>query len=93
MLVLSRRTDETIMIGDDIEITIVDIKGDTVRIGIDAPREVAVHRKEVYEAIQAENIAAMKQQAVPDTAALGNLGQMLKKKTAKKSPDQGDKQT
>ena len=58
MLVLSRQRDETIMIGDDIEITIVDIKGDTVRVGIAAPRDVTVHRKEVYEAIQAENIAA-----------------------------------
>lgn len=80
MLVLSRRRDETIMIGDDIEITIVDIKGDTVRVGISAPRDVSVHRKEVYEAIQAENIAAARQQVVPDVAALSKLGSMLIKK-------------
>ena len=49
MLVLSRNRDETIMIGDDVEITIVDIRGDKVRIGIKAPVSVAVHRKEVYE--------------------------------------------
>ena len=55
MLVLSRQRDETIMIGDDVEITIVDVRGDKVRIGISAPTRVAVHRKEVYEAIQAEN--------------------------------------
>ncbi len=55
MLVLSRQRDETIMIGDEIEITIVDIRGDKVRLGINAPREVQVHRKEVYEAIRAEN--------------------------------------
>ncbi len=80
MLVLSRRKDETIMIGDDIEITIVDLKGDTVRIGIAAPREVSVHRKEVYEAIQKENISAAKQQVLPDVKALGALGAMLKGK-------------
>ena len=55
MLVLSRQRDETIMIGDDIEITVVDIRGDKVRIGIKAPATVAVHRKEVYEAIRREN--------------------------------------
>ena len=55
MLVLSRQRDETIMIGDDIEITIVDIRGDKVRLGINAPTRIAVHRKEVYEAIKAEN--------------------------------------
>jgi carbon storage regulator len=55
MLVLSRQRDETIMIGDEIEITVVDIRGDKVRIGIAAPSHVAVHRKEIYEAIRAEN--------------------------------------
>jgi carbon storage regulator len=55
MLVLSRHKDETIMIGDDIELTVVDIRGDKVRIGIKAPSSVPVHRKEVYEAIRKEN--------------------------------------
>lgn len=55
MLVLSRQRDETIMIGDDIEITVVDIRGDKVRLGITAPTRIAVHRKEVYEAIKKEN--------------------------------------
>jgi len=58
MLVLSRQRDQTIMIGDDIEITVVDIRGDKVRLGINAPNEVPVHRKEVYEAIKRENRAA-----------------------------------
>lgn len=58
MLVLSRQRDQIIMIGDDIEITIVDIRGDKVRIGINAPSEIPVHRKEVYEAIRRENRAA-----------------------------------
>ena len=54
MLVLSRTKDESIMIGNDVEITIVDIRGDKVRLGINAPREVSVHRKEVWVAIQKE---------------------------------------
>lgn len=54
MLVLSRCRDEQIMIGDNIVITLVDIRGDKVRLGIDAPRDVTIHRKEVYEAIQNE---------------------------------------
>lgn len=58
MLVLSRQRDETIMIGDDVEITVVDIRGDKVRVGISAPRHVQVHRKEVYEAIKQENAEA-----------------------------------
>src|SRR3954447_17693669 len=55
MLVLSPQRDETIMIGDDVEVTVVDIRGDKVRLGITAPREVSVHRKEVYDAIRREN--------------------------------------
>ena len=55
MLVLSRQRDETIVIGDEVEITIVDIRGDKVRLGINAPRQVQVHRKEVYSAIKQEN--------------------------------------
>lgn len=58
MLVLSRQRDETIMIGDDIEITVVDIRGEKVRLGINAPAHVPVHRKEVYEAIKREGQAA-----------------------------------
>lgn len=54
MLVLSRQRDESIMIGDDIEITIVDVRGEKVRLGINAPPHVPVHRKEVYEAIKRE---------------------------------------
>ena len=55
MLVLSRQRDETIMIGDEIEVTVVDVRGDKVRLGINAPTRIAVHRKEVYEAIKREN--------------------------------------
>ena len=58
MLVLARQRDQSILIGDDIDITVVDIRGDKVRLGINAPRNVSVHRKEVYEAIKRENAAA-----------------------------------
>ncbi len=70
MLVLSRHRDESIMIGDDIVVTIVDIRGDKVRLGIDAPSDIPVHRQEVYDAIQRENRKAA--QITPtDTQDLG----------------------
>lgn len=55
MLVLSRQRDESIIIGDNIVVTIVDIRGDKVRLGIDAPSEIPVHRREIHEAILREN--------------------------------------
>jgi carbon storage regulator len=54
MLVLSRQRDESIMIGDDVEIIIVDVRGDKVRLGITAPKNIPVHRREIYDAIQRE---------------------------------------
>ena len=54
MLVLSRQKDESIIIGDDVEVTIVDVRGNKVRLGITAPKNISVHRREVYEAIQRE---------------------------------------
>jgi carbon storage regulator len=62
MLVLSRGRDESIVIGDNIVVTIVDIRRDKVRLGIDAPSEIPVHRREVYEAIQRENRKASQTQ-------------------------------
>ena len=70
MLVLSRHRDESIMIGDDIVVTIVDIRGDKVRLGINAPQDVPVHRQEVYEAIQRENKKAS-QMGPSETRDLG----------------------
>lgn len=70
MLVLSRHRDESIMIGDDVVVTIVDIRGDKVRLGINAPAEIPVHRREVYEAIQRENRKAS-QLNPADTRGLG----------------------
>lgn len=76
MLVLTRKKGQALMIGHDIELTIIDVQGDQVRVGIKAPRNVAVHRKEIYEEIRKENLSAV---AVKDT----NL-QLLNEKFKKK---------
>jgi len=55
MLILTRRIGETLMIGDDVSITVLGVKGNQVRIGIDAPKDVPVHREEIYERIHTEN--------------------------------------
>jgi carbon storage regulator len=82
MLILTRKINETIMIGDSIEISIVDIKGDQVKVGIRAPRHVKVYRQEVYMAIQKENIEAL--QTKPDVVPhLDNLLGDAKKKNEK----------
>ncbi|MDY7028637.1 MAG: carbon storage regulator CsrA [Spirochaetota bacterium] len=60
MLILSRKKDESIIIGENIEISVVDIKGDQVKIGIKAPKDIKVYRQEVFTAIQRENLAASK---------------------------------
>lgn len=59
MLVLARRPGESIMVGQDIVVTVIEIKGGHVRLGIDAPREVQVHREEVYEQVRQENLSAV----------------------------------
>ena len=64
MLVLTRKKDQTIVINDNIEITVLDVQGDQVRIGINAPRSVSIHRKEVFLEIQEENRKA---------AVIGNI--------------------
>ncbi|WP_214746783.1 MULTISPECIES: carbon storage regulator CsrA [unclassified Exiguobacterium] len=70
MLVLKRKNGEAIQIGDDIELTILAIEGDQVKLGIRAPRQVDIHRKEVYLAIQEENTEA--------SQSTGLIGQLLK---------------
>lgn len=78
MLVLSRQRDETIIIGDNIEITVVDIRGEKVRLGINAPPHVPVHRKEVYDAIKREK------QEKSDSGTVESLA--LRKKTEPPAP-------
>ena len=70
MLVLSRHRDESIMIGDDVVVTIVDIRGDKVRLGIEAPTDIPVHRQEVYEDIQRERERTESEEpdSVPDSS-------------------------
>ena len=76
MLVLTRRMDESIVIGDDIRVTVVAIKGDHVRLGVEAPRATPIHREEVYEEIQQENRAAAAASPL-DTDQLSAAGDLL----------------
>lgn len=66
MLALSRKCNESIMIGNGIEITVLDIKGDQVKIGINAPKSVPIYRKEIYKQIQAANVEAAKTEVAVD---------------------------
>ncbi len=83
MLVLSRQRDESIMIGDEIEIVIIDIKGDQVKVGIRAPKRVAVHRKEIYQEIMKENIAAVSEL---NPEKLKEISDFLQSEKEKKGP-------
>ena len=86
MLVLSRHRDESIMIGDNIVVTIVDIRGDKVRLGIDAPQDIPVHRQEVYEAIQRENRKASQLRST-ETRNLGKMSSPNRQADAEKRAD------
>lgn len=78
MLVLTRKIDESIMIGDGIEVKVLSTDGNSIKLGIQAPRSVPVHRKEIYEEIMKENRAATAAAAGP--ADLENLKKMLKER-------------
>ena len=83
MLILSRKIDEKIKIGNDITITLIDVHGDQVKIGVEAPKNVKVFRQEVFDAIQNENKAAVSvaSESANDSAisAVSALSQLLKK--------------
>ena len=79
MLVLTRRHNESIMIGDFVEITVIEVKGDQVKLGISAPKDIKVHRKEIYLAIQKENIDASKSRL----DRVGEIGGIFKRKKEK----------
>ena len=66
MLALSRKANESIVVGHDVEITILEVKGDQVKIGINAPKSVPIYRKEIYKQIQAANIEAAKTEVAVD---------------------------
>ncbi len=78
MLILSRKIDEKIRIGEDIIITLIDVHGDQVKIGVEAPKSVKVFRQEVFDAIQMENKAALGNKT-QDTNAISALSKLLKK--------------
>ena len=75
MLILSRKTDQSIKIGEDITITIIEIRGDQVKIGVEAPKNVKVFRQEVFNAINSENAAA----SIVNTEKIGALSKILGK--------------
>ncbi|MCR5188990.1 MAG: carbon storage regulator CsrA [Treponema sp.] len=84
MLILSRKIDEKIKIGNDITITLIDVHGDQVKIGVEAPKNVKVFRQEVYDAIQSENkAAAIPENDIPNNqviSAVSALSKLLNKK-------------
>ena len=74
MLILSRRVNEKIVIGDDIVVSVVEVRGDQVKLGIEAPQSVKVFREEVYDAIQDENRKAAASSALPELPAIPVAG-------------------
>jgi carbon storage regulator len=85
MLVLTRRVGESLVIGDDVVLRVLDVKGDVVRIGVDAPKHVRVHRQEVYDAVTAANRIAL---SASDDAVAALQAELRSDRTAEPSADQ-----
>lgn len=83
MLILTRRVGETIVIGDDVIVTVLGIKGNQVRIGINAPKDVSVHREEIYQRIQQEKNTSPKQEEAAPVAAAAPVRKKRESKTEK----------
>jgi carbon storage regulator len=81
MLVLSRKPNQSIIIGEDIEVVVLEVKGDTVKLGLKAPRDVKVYRQEIYAEIRSEN-----ERAAANAAATRSAAQFLKQALSRKPP-------
>jgi carbon storage regulator len=92
MLILTRRVGETIVIGDDVIVTVLGIKGNQVRIGINAPKDVSVHREEIYQRIQQEKNTTPKQEEVAPVAAATPAVSVRKKREPKTDKGEGNKE-
>jgi carbon storage regulator len=77
MLVLTRKSEQSVMVGGAIEVKVLGVKGDQVSLGFSAPREISIHRKEVYEAIQQENTQAVSRSRQSLEQLVGSLGQQF----------------
>ncbi|MHC4203690.1 MAG: carbon storage regulator CsrA [Planctomycetota bacterium] len=86
MLVLSRQRDESIMIGDDVEIIIVDVRGDKVRLGITAPKSIPVHRREIYDAIQREKNDKKEPEKKPEKESRASEQEKTEKQQEQETP-------
>lgn len=86
MLVVTRKLDESIVIGNEIEVVIIRIERNSVRIGVKAPRHISVHRKEIFEEIKSENIAA----ATSQVLEIGTLQKLIKSKNSRPADKPAD---